>query len=471
MDAKYYIKTRKRYLCHPDYQRQARANTIIVKSIPQRLNNEQDLLSIFSTSPNVVRAFPCPSYLAIMALVLQRNRHIRELEMSVCRYLRHTFRRYAKGNRTLAKRPTIHQINHHDHKQDHRLLWLLSLPAIQQCRNMWMKTEEVDSIGFHCEQIVQLNSKICQKRAAISTESKSSNTAIVVFSSQKAAHDATRLLQNPKWYRRLFPATSVTCWPRYTDIDPDDMDWTGVSVSPKLKRMYKFVSRIAIFLVITLWIFPVVFISALTQLSQLSSFGFLKDIADWPTPLAGLVEGVFPPFILGLLQWAIPEVFRYSLSFEGMPTTWFKEMALMNYILWFQVVDAFIIPVAASTIFTSIPTFLRNPVAAAETIVAKIPTVSTFFMAYVLMRALTNASMQIARAEHVLKYAFIRLFGGQTPRISAQRARPSNFQYAEQIPIHSLVFLLGTYRFYYKLAFILFDVHGVAKLTYSYLNL
>ncbi|KAJ2476032.1 hypothetical protein IWW47_006395, partial [Coemansia sp. RSA 2052] len=98
------------------------------------------------------------------------------------------------------------------------------------------------------------------------------------------------------------------------------------------------------------------------------------------------------------------------------PTKWHKELALMNYVMCFEVVDAFIIPVAASTVFSSLDTFIRDPVAAVTKIVAEIPTVSTFFMAYVLMRALTNSAMDIARVVHMLHYSLVKVTSGRTPR-------------------------------------------------------
>ncbi|KAJ2348512.1 phosphate metabolism protein 7 [Coemansia sp. RSA 2673] len=115
----------------------------------------------------------------------------------------------------------------------------------------------------------------------------------------------------------------------------------------------------------------------------------------------------------------------------------------MNYVMCFEVVDAFIIPVAASTIFSSLDTFIHNPVAAVTKIVAEIPTVSTFFMAYVLMRALTNSAMDIARIVHLLHHSIVKAVSGHTPRIYSRLNRPSKFGYAEQVPVHALVFLLG----------------------------
>ncbi|KAJ2744372.1 phosphate metabolism protein 7 [Coemansia sp. BCRC 34301] len=89
----------------------------------------------------------------------------------------------------------------------------------------------------------------------------------------------------------------------------------------------------------------------------------------------------------------------------------------MNYVMCFEVVDAFIIPVAASTVFSSLDTFIHDPVAAATKIVAEIPTVSTFFMAYVLMRALTNSAMDIARVIHRMNYSLVKAISGRTPRV------------------------------------------------------
>ncbi|KAJ2021172.1 phosphate metabolism protein 7 [Coemansia sp. S680] len=96
----------------------------------------------------------------------------------------------------------------------------------------------------------------------------------------------------------------------------------------------------------------------------------------------------------------------------------------MNYVMCFEVVDAFIIPVAASTIFSSLDTFIHNPVAAVTKIVAEIPTVSTFFMAYVLMRALTNSAMDIARIVHLLHHSIVKAVSGHTPRIYSAMYSP-----------------------------------------------
>ncbi|KAJ2459678.1 hypothetical protein GGF42_001321 [Coemansia sp. RSA 2424] len=112
----------------------------------------------------------------------------------------------------------------------------------------------------------------------------------------------------------------------------------------------------------------------------------------------------------------------------------------MNYVMCFEVVDAFIIPVAASTVFSSLDTFIRDPVAAVTKIVAEIPTVSTFFMAYVLMRALTNSAMDIARVVHMLHYSLVKVTSGRTPRSyidssadnHAERARPEEKMGLEQ---------------------------------------
>ncbi|KAJ1939811.1 phosphate metabolism protein 7 [Linderina macrospora] len=211
----------------------------------------------------------------------------------------------------------------------------------------------------------------------------------------------------------------------------------------KTKRINKILSRLFVLAIIWLWIFPVVFISAVAKMDRLENFGPFKDISNWPTQLAGLVQGVFPPLILGVLQRFIPDIFRRAIAFEGIPTTRHMELTLLNYMFFFQVTDAFWIPCVASTIFGSYETFLHDPFAAARTIIREIPTVSTFFMAYVLMQALANSGMEIARILHIIDYKFTRWFSKRSPRIYMKHKMPSKFQYAEAIPTHSLMFLLG----------------------------
>ncbi|KAJ2488250.1 phosphate metabolism protein 7 [Coemansia sp. RSA 2320] len=420
-DIRYYIDIRKRYLQDPDYQQQLRANTVIMTGVPSSENVEEYLESKFgSFYGGVLKAIPCLSCPAARRLVEQRKWHVRTLESDVCRYLLKAHRRRKQGGWRSINRPFVHT----------------NTPACLYYFSHFklMGGDRVDAIEYHCRQIVQLNNEICMLRACKASVTEPSISAIVVFNSQQAAHEAVRPTNAAKWHKR---ATATAYWPRFNDIDPTEVNWNGVNVGARLRRLCEFVSRIFIFTIITLWIFPVVFISALSKLTQLSQLAPFKAISDWPTPLAGFVEGVFPPLILSFIQWGVPLVFR------GQPTEWHKELALMNYVLCFQVVDAFIIPVAATTVFSSLGTFIHDPVAAATKIVAEIPTVSTFFMAYVLMRALTNSAMEIARVVHVLYFKCKKTFSGRTPRIYSRLNSPSMFQYAEQVPVHALVFLLG----------------------------
>ncbi|KAJ2744373.1 phosphate metabolism protein 7 [Coemansia sp. BCRC 34301] len=240
-DLWYYIDIRKRHLQDPNYQRQLRANTVIVTGIPSLDNTEQALYEMFGSLPGgIMKITPCLSSPTMRRLVEMRKWH-------------------------------------------------------------------VDSIAYHCMEIVQLNNEICTLRASMPEAAETSTSAIIVFNSQKSAHEAARPPASVKWYQR---ALIAAYWPRFSDIDPTEVNWSGVNVGARLRRFYELVSRIFIFIIITLWIFPVVFISALSKVTQLSQLGPFKDISEWPTPLAGLIQGVFPPLILALLQWAVPSLFR-----------------------------------------------------------------------------------------------------------------------------------------------------------------
>ncbi|KAJ2714434.1 phosphate metabolism protein 7 [Coemansia spiralis] len=128
---------------------------------------------------------------------------------------------------------------------------------------------------------------------------------------------------------------------------------------------------------------------------------------------------------------------------DARPATWHRDLAMINYLFFFELVDSFLVPVAATTIFMGLPEFLNNPSSLAITIVVKIPTVSTFFMSFVLMRALANGPLELCRAAHIVKYKMLMLFSGKSPRTHARLSMPSAFQYAEHIPSHGLIFLLG----------------------------
>ncbi|KAJ1957395.1 phosphate metabolism protein 7 [Linderina pennispora] len=369
-------------------------------------------------------ACPCLTHSDMGKLVARRNKHVRELEADMCEFLVKGFRRARHGRIMKQLRPTT-RIS----KFEMARLWEGKDP----------RGEPVDAISYHCNRITELNREICGLRTHLAMDQRPS-AALIVFNRQEAAHEACKSSLETQWFRRGLPPTY---WPRFSDIDPGEINWPGLTVPMRAKRINKVLSRAFVLGVISVWIFPVVFISAVAKMDRLENFGPFKDISNWPTQLAGLVQGVFPPLILGILQRMIPGLFRRAIAIEGIPTTRHMELTLLNYMFLFEITDAFVIPCVASTIFGSYDTFLHDPFAAARTIIKEIPTVSTFFMAYVLMQALANAGMELARVLRIIDYKFTAWFSRRSPRIMLQHKMPSKFRYAEAIPTHSLMFLLG----------------------------
>ncbi|KAJ2631183.1 phosphate metabolism protein 7 [Coemansia sp. RSA 1694] len=203
-DIWYYIDIRKRHLQDPDYQCQLRANTVIVTGIPSSHNAEQLLGDMFGSLPGgIMKITPCLSSPAMRRLVDMRKWH-----------------------------PTR--------------LSILSHTGI-------LRGEKVDSIEYHCKEIVRLNNDICSMRASMPEAAETSTSAIIVFNSQKSAHEAARPAASAKG-RQL--ALIAAYWPRFSDLDPTEVNWSGINVGARLRRLYELVSRVFIFIVITLWIFP-----------------------------------------------------------------------------------------------------------------------------------------------------------------------------------------------------------------------
>ncbi|KAJ1735591.1 phosphate metabolism protein 7 [Coemansia biformis] len=175
-----------------------------------------------------------------------------------------------------------------------------------------------------------------------------------------------------------------------------------------------------------------------------------------PLALSGQTRAAFVVFstpqsaqaaiVVVIVFWGVPAI----LSYEARPATWHRELSLIDYIFFFELMDAFIVPVIATTIFSGLTDFIRNPTNIAITIVLKVPTVSTFFMSYVLLSALINGPLQLCRVAHILKYKLSMRFSGRSPRNHVRLSGPSAFKYAEHIPHHTLIFLLG--QFYSPIA-------------------
>ncbi|KAJ2031522.1 phosphate metabolism protein 7 [Coemansia sp. RSA 922] len=239
-DIWYYIGIRQRHLQDSDYQKELRANTVIVTGIPSSQSMDQILQDMFGSLPGgIAKISPCLSSPTIRQLVEMRKWHVSALESDVCRYLVRLYRRCKRDNWQAVERPLAYL----------RLPTRLSILSHIGI----FRGEKVDSIAYHCREIVQLNNDICTLRASMPEAAETSTSAIVVFNSQQSAHEAARPTVSAKWYKR---AVTTACWPRFSDIDPTEVNWSGVNVGARLRRLYEFVSRIFIFTIITLWIFP-----------------------------------------------------------------------------------------------------------------------------------------------------------------------------------------------------------------------
>ncbi|KAJ2883365.1 hypothetical protein IWW38_005552 [Coemansia aciculifera] len=198
------------------------------------------LSDMFGSLPGgIMKMTPCLSSPTMRRLVDMRKWHIDALEGDVCRYLLLLHRRQKQKNWLAVKRPQVYT------KLPARLSILSHLG--------FLRGEKVDSIAYHCKEIVQLNSEICSLRASMPEAAETSTSAIIVFNDQKSAHKAAMHSTSVKWYQR---AGITAYWPRFCDIDPTEVNWNGVNVGARLRRFSEFVSRVFIFIIITLWIFP-----------------------------------------------------------------------------------------------------------------------------------------------------------------------------------------------------------------------
>ncbi|KAJ2782566.1 phosphate metabolism protein 7 [Coemansia javaensis] len=435
LDTRHFARIRMRYMQEAVLRDAApfKAKAIVVMGLTGRESDREGLLQVFGGLPGGVEGvYPCLSHQGAEKAAKERDTHIRMLEIAVCRLVSSLCYRKQRV------RPMVELV----FSRAVRKLF----PGASRSDG-WRELAALDQLKHHCARIVQHNQEIRAFRATPREHAGQTCAAFVVFNTPQAAQDAVALATRRRWYGRR------TCRDfnrRFNGLDPSDVDWRGVGIKRGPVRLYSVLRRATIVIIILLWGVPVVFVSMLSSLTELGSTGLFRTISEWPTPLSGIVEGVFPPMILGLLQWCIPELFRFILSFEVRPATWHIELTLIDYIFFFEFMDAFLVPVAATTLFSGLAEFIANPANIARTIFFEIPTVSTFFMSYVLMRALTNGPMEICRVVHVLKYKLQTLFSGRTPRNHVRLASPSAFQYTEHIPSHALVFLLG--QFYSPIA-------------------
>ncbi|KAL0570068.1 phosphate metabolism protein 7 [Marasmius crinis-equi] len=234
------------------------------------------------------------------------------------------------------------------------------------------------------------------------------NSAFITFRKQVSAHLAGQVLVHHEPYRMSG---------KHIEVSPSDVIWSNLGLNPYEMKLRYVISWALTLGLIILWVFPVAFVGAISNIYSLcSKYKWLNWICTLPKPVVGIISGILPPVLLAVLFMLLPIVLRMLAKFEGIPKRSGVELSLMSRFFIFQVLHGFLIVTIASGIIPGLADFGKNPAGIPNLLAQKLPQASTFFLTYVILQGLSGTAGGFLRIVNLAIYYVKLIILGSTPR-------------------------------------------------------
>ncbi|KAJ3052758.1 hypothetical protein HK097_005714 [Rhizophlyctis rosea] len=288
------------------------------------------------------------------------------------------------------------------------------------------------------------------------------NFAFVVFNNLFAPHIAAQaqLSSDPNAMTEKFAGFEI-----------DEIIWGSLRLSFIQRQWRKLVALAVTVALVVFWGAGTTFLSSIATLANLVKvLPFLKPVTEWSPAATGIVQGVLPQLAIAIAFSLIPIILRLLLAFSGVPTESEIQRKIINTYYVFLIINVLLVVTIASSVFKTLDTIINNPPEIVRTLGAKIPTISSFFVNYVMLLALSGPASELLQVGQLVLKPLMLRFLTKTPREVLEKSQPPTFEIGRTLANHSFVATVGiTYMSIAPLVTIFVAVYfGAWWLAYMY---
>lgn len=351
-----YTKVRQEWLTSNKHRAKASATTILVTTIPKNLLDETKLRHLYSSLPGGVKnVWLNRDFSNLLVDINDRDAIARRLELAELNLIKRAHKAVKQGKDGAAQSDTGQLVERYTSRADrfvrrqerpqHRLPlypWLFGLP------NWTFIGEKVDTIDWCKAELARRNPEIEAKQSDPS-HYRPMNSAFIQFNRQIAAHMAVQSVPHH---------TVKSMTPCHLEISPQDIIWNNMQM-----HWWGRYIRIAIIWAIVLaftvfFAIPTAFIGSLSNITALVTLlpwlGFLNTDRSGAKFWAGIVTGVLPAALLGLILLLVPLLMKVAARMQGHPTKKDVSLAVQNMYFIFLFIQLFLVITVSSGITTLI---------------------------------------------------------------------------------------------------------------------
>jgi hypothetical protein len=282
--------------------------------------------------------------------------------------------------------------------------WMIPLPLIGK---------KVDTIYYCRKEVARLNLEI-EMDQEIPENYPQMNSAFVQFNQQVAAHMACQCVS---YHVPQYMA------PRHIEVSPNDVVWGNMKM-----QWWERYCRHALILLATAglvigWAFPVAAVGLISQINYLSdTFKWLEWLKNLPDSALGLISGVLPPLLLGILMALLPIILRLFARIQGCHTGMAIEKTVQGMYFAFLFIQVFLVVSISSGITTVVEEISKEPFKTPQILATNLPKASNFFFSYMLLQAFSVSGAALLQIATLLINFVVSPIMDTTARDKFQRA-------------------------------------------------
>ncbi|KAI9289927.1 hypothetical protein BC943DRAFT_312922 [Umbelopsis sp. AD052] len=479
-----FLDLRMEYL--QEHAKNTHARTILVRDIPKHMRSENLLLNWYSIYPGGVEKVSLtrqPSTLPKM--IAYRNKILRRLERLECNYLytidtdrvaiqqiikQRSFKKpqniesnlapeisqqdpEKENTLALSPAPTFHEeltkrpsfISHATIPLESEVLssgidYPPSLAKNVKRPTMvsigsWNPLHRVDAISTLREVYLDLNHDIEATQKSVLSEDPAGCSAFITFNTQEGAQIAVQTLTSH---------TPMKLQERTGNVASNDVVWKSLEINVE-ERMVRSLAGNAFSVALNIfWCIIVAFITSIATLSNLERLlPFLSPIINLSSTIHGIIEGLIPSVAISTLMSLLPVILGYLAIFEGIPLMSEIERYVQSKYFMFLMINVLLVVTIAGTVFTSIAQIVQSPTSIINLLATSLPTVSTFFVNYLILQAFMGAAIELVQLSNLAVRILALRYFTKTPRAIFTRCHPRSLRYGTAFPQLTLVFSIG----------------------------
>ncbi|RUS27954.1 hypothetical protein BC938DRAFT_482527 [Jimgerdemannia flammicorona] len=307
----------------------------------------------------------------------------------------------------------------------------------------------VDAIKYYRTRFLDVNQRIAEQQARVralkddDTESGKREkeyckigAAFVLFRTQMGAQTARQCV--------TYHSDATEMGERYADVVPADVVWTNLAMSWKSRMARKIVGTAVSIALVVFWGVIVAFITSIATLSNLIKLlPFLEPVVNLSSVIRGIIEGLIPAAMLSGLMMVLPFILIYICQFEAVPLYSRMEEAIQSRYFFFLIINVLLVVTVAGTIFSSIEQIIETPTDLVSILATSLPTVSTFFVNYLLLQGLVGSAIELTQFYRLLWNLVVIRWFANSPRQVFIENHPKAVHWGTAFPQQCLVFSIA----------------------------